>query len=81
MLILTRKPGEIIHIGNDIQVVVKGVSGKTVRLGVIAPSEVPILRQELLKQEEPEGQESPQLVLSPKDHLWERATRLKEVEE
>ena len=48
MLILTRKVGEIIHIGDDIVVIVKSVSGKTVRLGVVAPSEVPIYREELL---------------------------------
>ncbi len=48
MLILTRKVGEIIHIGDDIIVIVKSVSGKTVRLGVVAPSEVPIYREELL---------------------------------
>lgn len=49
MLILTRKIGEIIHIGDNIRVIVKAVSGKTVRLGVMAPSEVPIYREELLK--------------------------------
>lgn len=49
MLILTRKIGEIIHIGDNIRVIVKAVSGKTVRLGVMAPSDIPIYREELLK--------------------------------
>ncbi|TNE49894.1 MAG: carbon storage regulator [Deltaproteobacteria bacterium] len=49
MLILTRKVGEIIHIGDDITVIVKSVSGKTVRLGVVAPTDVPIYREELLR--------------------------------
>lgn len=49
MLILTRKVGEIIHIGDDITVIVKSVSGKTVRLGVVAPADVAIYREELLR--------------------------------
>jgi carbon storage regulator CsrA len=48
MLVLTRRVGEEIIIGDNIRVSVLLLKGKTVRLGVTAPSSVPIVRQELL---------------------------------
>ena len=53
MLILSRRPGEQILIGDDILVEVLEVSGTQVRLGITAPREVPVLREELL--DEPPG--------------------------
>jgi carbon storage regulator CsrA len=47
MLVLGRKQHERINIGADIEVVVLTVQGNRVRLGLIAPAEVPILRGEL----------------------------------
>jgi carbon storage regulator len=47
MLILTRRPGERVVIGDDILVTVMGVSGHTVRLGIAAPEGVPIYREEI----------------------------------
>lgn len=47
MLILTRKPGESIRIGDDIVVAVMGVNGNQVRVGIEAPRDVNIARQEL----------------------------------
>ena len=47
MLVLTRKKGETIMIGNDISLTVLNVDGDTVKLGIIAPSEVPVFRREL----------------------------------
>lgn len=47
MLILTRKIGESINIGNDIVVTVLGVSGQQVRIGIDAPKEVPVHREEV----------------------------------
>jgi carbon storage regulator len=47
MLILTRRPGERVVIGDDILVTVMGVSGHTVRLGIAAPSGVAIYREEI----------------------------------
>jgi len=49
MLVLTRKMGEQIVIGGDIQVTVLRVRGNRVRLGVTGPAEVPIHRGELPK--------------------------------
>lgn len=47
MLILTRREGETITIGDDVSVTVLGVKGNQVRLGVNAPREVEIHRQEV----------------------------------
>jgi carbon storage regulator len=47
MLVLTRRIGETILIGADIQVVVLGVNGQQVRLGVHAPRHIPVNREEV----------------------------------
>lgn len=47
MLVVTRRKGQRIVIGNDIEVVVSGISGSTVRLAVVAPRSVPVLRGEV----------------------------------
>jgi carbon storage regulator len=47
MLVITRRPGERICLGDDITITVLEVSGQTVRLGIEAPSEVPIYRHEI----------------------------------
>ena len=47
MLILTRKIGECITIGDDIKVHVVDIRGKQVRLGIEAPAHAPIYRQEV----------------------------------
>lgn len=48
MLILQRKAGESLLIGDDISVSVVSVEGGRVRLAISAPSDVPILRSELV---------------------------------
>lgn len=48
MLILQRKPGESLMIGEDISITVVSVDGGRVRLAISAPQDVPILRSELL---------------------------------
>lgn len=48
MLILSRRVGECITIGNDIVVKVVEISGNQIRLGIEAPREVPVLREEIL---------------------------------
>ncbi|MEK6236382.1 MAG: carbon storage regulator [Planctomycetales bacterium] len=47
MLVLTRKEGERINIGQDVVVKVISISGNKVRVGVEAPGDVRILRAEL----------------------------------
>lgn len=48
MLILSRKEGEWIRLGDNIQVHVLSIRGGAVRLGFMAPNEVAIYRSELL---------------------------------
>lgn len=47
MLILTRRVGESLMIGDDIQVTVLGVKGNQVRIGVDAPGAIAVHRQEI----------------------------------
>ena len=47
MLVLSRKPHESICISDKIVVTMLGVHGNTVRLGIEAPLEVPVRRQEV----------------------------------
>ena len=47
MLILTRRVGESVIIGDDVDVTVLGVRGKQVRLGVKAPREIAVHREEI----------------------------------
>lgn len=47
MLILTRRVGESIQIANNIQVVVLGIKGDKVRVGIGAPAEITIHREEI----------------------------------
>ena len=47
MLILTRRIGERIHIGDDVEVVVLGIKGSQVRIGIDAPKDVAVHREEI----------------------------------
>jgi carbon storage regulator len=47
MLVLTRKPGQSIMIGDRVEIQVLSVAGEKVRLGVTAPREVSIFRNEV----------------------------------
>lgn len=47
MLILSRKKKEVLRIGDDILLTVIDIQGDQVRLGITAPQEVQVLRQEL----------------------------------
>ena len=47
MLVLSRKAGERIWIGDDISVTVVRITGGGVRIGIEAPQEMPVIREEL----------------------------------
>lgn len=47
MLILTRRSGETIRIGNDVSVTVLGITGQQARIGISAPESVAVHREEI----------------------------------
>jgi carbon storage regulator len=47
MLVITRKPGERICLGDDVTITVLDVAGSTVRIGIEAPAEVRVYRHEI----------------------------------
>jgi carbon storage regulator len=47
MLVITRKSGERICLGDEITITVMEISGSSVRIGIEAPAEVPIYRHEI----------------------------------
>ena len=55
MLILTRRVGESIMIGEEVVVTVLGVKGNQVRIGVNAPKEVSVHREEIYERIKNEG--------------------------
>jgi carbon storage regulator len=71
MLILTRRVGETVMIGRDLTVTVLGVKGNQVRVGVDAPKEVPVHREEVyerIKREEAAARGSNPPYLGPTDN-------------
>lgn len=50
MLVLTRKPGQSVYIGDDVKITLMEIRGNQVRVGVEAPSAVRIYREEIYQQ-------------------------------
>ena len=57
MLTLTRKAGQKIRIGDDIEIVVREIRGRQVRLGISAPEGLNVYREELYQQILAEGED------------------------
>jgi len=47
MLILTRRVGETIMVGDEVQVTVLGIKGNQIRIGIKAPEEIAVHREEI----------------------------------
>ncbi len=65
MLILTRRVGEMLKIGDNVEVTILGVKGNQVRVGINAPKEVAVHREEIYSRikEEQKQQKLPPLGL------------------
>ena len=65
MLVLSRKPGERILIGDDVAVTIVRIGPNTVRLGIDAPREMNIVREELCQRAEANGHHAEQTAAAP----------------
>ena len=54
MLVLTRKPGEALMLADEVKITVLEVKGKQVRLGIEAPADVAVHREEIYRRIEAE---------------------------
>jgi carbon storage regulator len=72
MLVLTRRPGESIMIGDDVVITVLEVRGDVVRLGINAPRTVQVHREEIYR----ELQAANRAAASPSDSAVEALSRL-----
>ena len=59
MLVLSRKIGESIMIGDDIEVTIIDWQPNRVRVGVVAPRSIPVFRKEIWEQRQVENLEAP----------------------
>ena len=62
MLVLSRKTGESIMIGDDIEITLVSTEGSKVRIGIQAPADVPVHRKEIYLEIQASAQDPKQLV-------------------
>jgi carbon storage regulator len=67
MLVLARKKGEAIMIGDNIELIVLGVEGDNVRLGIKAPIEVDVFRKEIYSSIQHSNKEASEIVMDMND--------------
>lgn len=64
MLIITRKKGESLMIGEDIEIIISKIEDGNVKIGIKAPKEVSVLRKELYEEVEQENKEATKFDIS-----------------
>jgi len=74
VLVLTRKVGESVAIGEDIRVTLLGIQGKQVKLGISAPDKIGVYRDEVYKRMQ---SESPKSSMTLKEDVQELARIIK----
>lgn len=55
MLILTRRIGEVLRVGDEVSITVLGIKGNQVRIGIDAPKDVSVHREEIYQRIKNEG--------------------------
>lgn len=71
MLALSRKAGESVILGNDIELTILEVKGEQVKLGIKAPRNIPIYRKELFEQIQASNKEAVENAVSAVNHISE----------
>jgi carbon storage regulator len=74
MLILTRRMGESIRIGDDITVLITGVDQNKVKIGITSPRHIPIYREELYLKIQQENKEAAGIEQGDLDEMLELVT-------
>jgi carbon storage regulator len=69
MLVLTRKPGEGIIIGDDVKITIVELKGGGVRIGIDAPREMKVHRQEVFERIKEENREATQWDIADLDEV------------
>ena len=64
MLIITRKKGESLMIGDDIEIIISKIDDGSVKIGIKAPRDIEILRKELYEEVEQENKEAIKIDIS-----------------
>ena len=47
MLILSRRPGESVHVGDDIKITILSIKGQQIKIGLEVPEQMPVYREEI----------------------------------
>lgn len=69
MLVLTRKVGESIRIGDEIEIIVTAVDQNKVRIGVRSPRSIPVYREELYRRIQLENQQAAEVAVKDLDEM------------
>ncbi len=78
MLILSRRPGESLHLGDDIKITVLSVKGQQIKLGLDVPEHMPVYREEIYRKVQTQNASALELDnndLMAAATLWTKDTR------